>query len=107
MVEAAEGAPETCGWCGRTIGEDSPVYGCGLQVRSPENFQGKAGELIKVVMPRTGQVFLAVVPADDSEARREGYDAFVMVCGRKCKKALTFAFAAEKSGLRVVRNDTV
>jgi len=107
MVEAAEGALENCGWCGRTIDKDSPVYGSGLNVRSPENLQGKAGELIKVVMPKTGQVFLAMVPAEDSEARREGYDAFVMVCGRKCEKALTFAFAAEKSGLGVLRNDAV
>jgi hypothetical protein len=103
MVEAAEGALETCGWCEKTIGENSPVYGCGLKVSSPANFQGKAGELIKVVMPRTGQVFLAMVPAEESEARREGHDAFVMVCGRKCMKALTFAFAAEKSGLHLVK----
>lgn len=69
--------------------------------------QGRAGELIKVMMPRTGQLFLAIVPADDSEARREGWDAMVMACGRKCKKALSRAGAAERSGFHLVRNDAV
>ena len=107
MVEAAEGALETCGWCGKAIAEDSPVYGCGVKVRTPANLRGRAGGLIKVMMPRTGRLFRAIVPTDDSEARREGYDALVMVCGRKCKKALSSAFAAEKSGMRLVRNDAV
>jgi hypothetical protein len=107
MIEAAEGALETCGWCGKAIAEDSPVYGCGVKVQTPANLQGRAGQLIKVMMPRTEQLFLAIVPTDDSEARGEGWDALVMVCGRKCKKALSSAFAAEKSGLRVVRNGAI
>ncbi len=107
MIEAAEGTLETCGWCAKAIADDSPVFGCGVKVQSASNLVGRAGELIKVMMPRTGRLFLAIVPTDDSEARREGWDVMVMVCGKKCKKALRLAFAAEKAELQVVRNGAV
>jgi hypothetical protein len=107
VVEAEEGVLETCGWCGRAVSEDSPVFGCGVKVENPENLNGRAGQLVEVVMPRSGKTLLAIVPADDSKARRDGYDAMVMVCGKPCKRALSEVIAVERAARAAARNDAV
>jgi len=105
MIEAAEGVLETCGWCGKAIPEDTPVYACGIKVRDPGVLAGKVGQFVSVMMLNGERPFLAIVPSEDSAARKKGYDAVVMVCGKRCrnqmKKAATLPPVDRK---RVSRN---
>lgn len=102
MVEAVEGALETCGWCGGEVPEDSPVFACGVKVQNPADLQGRAGQLVELVLPKAGKTVLAIVPAGDSDARREGYDAMVMVCGKRCKHKLSEVIAVERAALGAI-----
>jgi hypothetical protein len=88
MIEAGEGVLETCGWCGGFIPEDTPVYACGIKVRDPAALAGKVGQLVPVALLQAERSLLAIVPTEDSEARKKGYDAVVMVCGKRCRNQL-------------------
>ena len=105
--EAAEGALETCGWCGGEVPEDSPVFACGVKVQNPADLQACAGELVELVLPNAGKTVLAIVPASDSDAGREGYDAMVMVCGKRCKQKLSEVIAVERAAHAATKNDAV
>jgi ribosomal protein L2 len=88
MVEAAEGVFETCGWCGKAIPEGTPVYASGIKVQNPGALAGKVGQFVQVIMLNVERTFLAIVPSEDSDARKKGYDAVVMVCGKRCRNRI-------------------
>jgi len=94
-IEAAPGALETCGWCGKSIPEDTPVYVSGIKVRDPEVLAGRVGQLVPVALLHAKRSLLVIVPSEDSDARKKGYDAVVMVCGKRCRNQLKKAAFSE------------
>jgi hypothetical protein len=85
----------TCGWRGRRIAPNTPVFGSGGKARPGIDLSAYEGQVIP--LPFLGQdktVFVAV-PALDSEARRQGHDSAFMACNESRGRSLRAAFEAE------------
>jgi hypothetical protein len=92
LLEAFE---STCGWCGRSIPPDTPVFGGGGKARLAVDLSAQAGQVIPVRLVRAGKTILVAISALDSEATCQGDDFMYMGCSKDCAQRLRDAFQAD------------
>jgi hypothetical protein len=85
----------TCGWCGRAIAEDQPVFSAGAKARPGVDLSGQEGQVLELFLRQANKTILAAVPGRGSPARREGKDLLFMCCSQRCSQSLTEAFQSE------------
>jgi hypothetical protein len=95
----------TCGWCGRKIPPDVPVFGGTGKSRPDVDLTAQAGSVLPLHLVSADKTVLIAVAGLDSEARREGADLVYMTCSEDCARNLNAAFArdiemAKQSGLK-------
>jgi hypothetical protein len=85
----------TCGWCGKTIPPNTPVFGGGGKARPGIDLSDVAGQVIPLRLLTAGKDVLVGISAPDSEARRDGSDFVYMACSEICARQLRDAFQAD------------
>jgi hypothetical protein len=78
----------TCGWCGKRIPENTPVYGGGGKARPGVDLSAHAGHVLAIRLVGAAKTVLVAVTGADSEARREGNDFVYMACSMECATAM-------------------
>lgn len=79
-------AMSICAWCGRHIPEDSEVFALGAKVRPGVELEHE-GNVITLALTAMHRAY-AIVPAEDSEAKRAGWDLIFTVCSKECGRKL-------------------
>jgi hypothetical protein len=91
-MDAARVPPEKalsrCAWCRKKIGDDVPVYSVGAKKRPGADLSPFEGHGVRMTLVARKRDVIALVPIEDSDARREGYDLLFMVCSEECAAAL-------------------
>ena len=91
-----------CGWCGKVIDKDEPVFAVGARVHEGIDLSLVEGNVIELSFSVSNRKVLAAVAAFDSDAKAEGKDVVFMVCSDVCGKQVQAAFADELThGLRI------
>ena len=93
--DLAERFQSTCGWCGKHIPENTPVYGGGGKVRPGVDLSPHAGHVLPLRLVGAAKTVLVAVPGADSDARRDGHDFVYMTCSVDCATALKAAFQGD------------
>ena len=87
----------TCGWCGKRIKKTSEVFTVGAQARPGFHLEQHEGEIIELALILADRKVSAMIPMNDSEAKRRGNDFLFVVCSQKCGNELKRALQAEKN----------
>ncbi|MFZ1040570.1 MAG: hypothetical protein WAN58_04560 [Anaerolineales bacterium] len=90
MIDPYETA-STCAWCNKKISEGSEIFSLGVKVKAGVDLQGMSGRAIRLLLPESGKIITAIVPAHDSMAKKDGNDLLFAVCSQECGKALKLA----------------
>lgn len=91
----AERLQSECGWCGKSIGEDEPVFGIGAKAFPDVDLSLVQGKVIEITLGTAAKRVLAGVAAFDSDAKLAGDDLMFMVCSEACGRQLQAAVASE------------
>lgn len=81
-----EDALGVCAWCGKQIPEGSEVFSIGARFRPGVEVEHERN-VIELALTPTRKA-LAIVPTEDSEARRAGYDLLFVLCSEECGTSL-------------------
>jgi len=79
-----EKAMGRCGWCGKAISDDMEVFGVGGKLRPGVDLSEFEGAAVRIALASRQKGLVAIVPAADSDARREGKDILFMTCSEAC-----------------------
>ena len=102
FARRAERFQQECGWCGKTIGEDEPVFGVGGRVHEGIDLSLVEGKVIELTFETAGKTVLAGVAGFESDAKAEGKDIIFMTCTEECGRLIQAAFADELTrGLKI------
>ena len=85
----------TCGWCGRRVPTDMPVFGGGGKARPGINVNAHAGQVLRVYLEGQRKTVLVAVTGRGSEARRAGEDFVYMTCSEACAHSLKTAIESD------------
>lgn len=94
---ARERVLRSCTWCHKRIPANTPVYSLTAKARPGVDLQSVKGNVMALQLTRIKRSVWAIVPAGDSDARREGNDFVFMVCSPACGTALRQALQQEIS----------
>lgn len=89
------GIVSTCAWCNKKISEGSEIFSLGAKVKAGIDLQGVSGRAIKLLLLESGKTINAIVPIDDSMAKKDGNDLLFAICSPKCGDALKLALQKE------------
>jgi len=95
FARRAERFQTECGWCGKTIGEDDPVFAVGGRVHAGIDLSLVEGKVLELTFEIAKKTVLAGVAGFDSEAKAEGKDIVFMTCSDECGRRVQAAFADE------------
>jgi hypothetical protein len=95
FARRAERFHAECGWCGKGIGEDEPVFAVGGRVHEGIDLSLVEGKIIELSFDIAGKTILAAVAGFDSPAKAEGKDVLFMACSDDCGRQVQAAFADE------------
>jgi len=84
-----------CTWCGKKIPEDSGIFALGAKVKSNIDLRNKAGHAIQLHLLKCGKTVKAIVPTNDSQAKKEGKDLLFIICSQHCGNQLKRALQDE------------
>ena len=102
FARRAELFQDHCGWCGKTIGEDEPVFAVGGRVHEGIDLSLVEGKVIELAFEAADKTVLAGVSGFDSQAKAEGKDIIFMTCSEDCGLRIQAAFADELTrGLKI------
>ena len=90
MIDQYETA-STCTWCNKKISKGSEIFSLGAKVKAGVDVQGMSGRAIRLLLPESGKIIKAIVPAHDSMAKKDGNDLLFAICSSKCGEALKLA----------------
>jgi len=90
MIDQYETA-STCTWCNKKISKGSEIFSLGAKVKAGVDVQGMSGRAIRLLLPESGKIIIAMVPAHDSMAKKDGNDLLFGVCSQECGEALKLA----------------
>jgi hypothetical protein len=79
---------QTCCWCGRHIGDDSPLYAIGVKVKPGVDISEYEGGVMAIQMTTQPMQMYAVVTGADSQAKSEGKDLMFVLCSEECGEDL-------------------
>lgn len=92
-----------CAWCTKDIIEGEDVFGFGAKASHGVDLNGKEGEFVSLKLALRDQEIFALVPAESSAPRAEGYDLVFITCSEDCAKSLKDALELERD---VFENDS-
>jgi hypothetical protein len=81
-----EDAVSVCAWCGKHISKGSEVFSLGAKAR-PGVDLGREGTVLELTLDATRKA-LAIIPSQDSQAKKEGWDLLFTICSEECAKSL-------------------
>jgi predicted nucleic acid-binding Zn ribbon protein len=79
-------AVSVCAWCGKPIPEDSEVFSLGAKARPGVNLEGE-GNVLELALDARRKA-LAIIPTQDSQAKKAGWDLLFTLCSEECARAL-------------------
>ena len=81
-----EDAVSVCVWCGKPIPEDSEVFSLGAKARPGVDLEAE-GNVLELTLDATRKA-LAIIPTQDSQAKKDGWDLLFTICSEECAKSL-------------------
>ena len=86
----------TCAWCTRDIRRDREIYGFGAKARPDIDLSDKEGQFVTMTLALAKKTVIALVPAQVSSAKAEGYDLVFITCSQECAQELKEALEFER-----------
>ena len=77
-----------CAWCRARIPNDAPVCALGGRKRPEVDLSDCEGKAIRIQLVTRNHSVIALIPAADSDARKEGNDFMFLLCSEECASAL-------------------
>ena len=92
-----------CAFCGRRISEDCEHFTFGVKVLKNSFIQVKKGMTVEIALQvnKKEKKIMAIVPAEDSAAKKEGKDLLFVVCSEKCAEALANALRSAGNAFEI------
>lgn len=81
-----EDAARVCAWCGKHIPKDSEIFSIGAKARPGVDLE-KEGNVLELTLDATRKA-LAIIPTQESQAKKEGWDLLFAICSEECAKTL-------------------
>jgi len=81
-----EDTVSVCAWCGKPIPEDSEVFSLGAKARPGVDLE-RAGNVLELALDAKRKA-LAIIPTQDSQAKKAGWDLLFTLCSEECARAL-------------------
>jgi predicted nucleic acid-binding Zn ribbon protein len=81
-----EDAVSVCAWCGKPIPEGSELFSLGAKARPGVDLE-REGNVLELTLDAKRKA-LAIIPAQDSQAKKEGWDLLFTICSEECAKSL-------------------
>jgi hypothetical protein len=88
-----------CAWCGALISDEDEVFALSA-IANPfykKQLKRREGQILPIHLVLTEKVVDAIVVAEDSQAKSEGYDFIFMLCSEACAMNLKEALLQEKT----------
>jgi hypothetical protein len=85
-----------CAWCQKAIPDDAELFSIGARARPGVELTTHEGKYLDISLEKEGRVVRAIVAADDSPAKAEGYDLLFVTCGERCADELTEKVEGER-----------
>jgi hypothetical protein len=83
-----EDVASVCAWCGKHIPEDTEVFSLGARARPGVDLEKMSkGNVLELALDEKKEA-LAIVPTQDSEAKRMGWDLLFSLCSEECARTL-------------------
>ncbi len=86
----------TCCWCDKRIGENQEVLALGCKKRPSIDLSKYEGDIMPVTIATIGKTIWAIVPTEESDARRDGKDFMFTLCSDECGIELKETLGQEK-----------
>lgn len=81
-----EDVVSVCAWCGKPIPEGSEVFSLGAKARPGVDLE-REGNVLELTLDATRKA-LAIIPTQDSQAKKEGWDLLFTICSEECARTL-------------------
>ena len=81
----------TCAWCSKRIPEGAEVFSLGAKTKAGVDLAGHEGGVIQLTLTQPRKTVVAIVPTQDSQAKKEGNDLLFAICSQSCGRALKTA----------------
>jgi hypothetical protein len=86
----------TCAWCKLRVAEGSEVFSVGAKLKDVAVLSGQAGRFLHLeLLTIPGKTVHCIIVADDSEAKKQGWDLALMACSQDCAASLRDAMRKE------------
>ena len=86
----------TCCWCDKRIGENQEILALGCKKRPGIDISKYEGDIMPIVIVTIGKTVWAIVPTEESDARKEGKDFMFTLCSDECGIELKETLNQEK-----------
>jgi hypothetical protein len=81
-----EDAVRVCAWCGKHIPESSEIFSVNAKARPGVDLK-REGNVLELTLDATRKA-LAIIPTQESQAKKEGWDLLFAVCSEECGRSL-------------------
>jgi hypothetical protein len=85
-----------CAWCNQIIEENEEAYGFGAKASPGVDLSDKEGEFVSLNLRLQDKTVFALVPAEESQPRKAGYDLMFITCSANCAEELKEALDLER-----------
>ncbi len=85
-----------CAWCGGQIEREVGIFAVGAKARKGMKLKEYEGSILEMGLVHSEKTVPAIIPTQDSEAKRSGSDIIFLVCSRECGDLLKKALRKEK-----------
>jgi hypothetical protein len=82
-----EDTVHVCAWCGKHIPEDTEIFSVNAKARPGADLE-REGNVLELALDATRKA-LAIIPTEESQAKKSGWDLLFAVCSEECAKSLT------------------
>lgn len=86
----------TCCWCDKRIGGNQEVLALGCKKRPSIDLSKYEGDIMPVTIATIGKTIWAIVPTEESDARRDGKNFMFTLCSDECGIELKETLGQEK-----------
>ena len=85
-----------CAWCNQVIDEEDEVFGFGAKASTNVDLSDMEGDFVSLNLKLQDKIVFALVPAEGSQPRQEGYDLVFITCSEACAEELKEALDLER-----------
>ena len=86
---------KTCCWCDKRIGENQELFALSCKKQPDIDISKYEGDIMPVAVVTIGKTLWAIVPTEESDARKDGKDFMFTLCSEECGFELKEAFATD------------